>query len=65
MIEIQQSFGHSTRELQSIDTWFEEVPLGRMAKHKNLAMPSHWLRTSQKDYYLCSKNNEDAKASVC
>ena len=65
MIEIQQSFGHSTRELQSIDTWFEEVPLGRMAKHKNLAMPSHWLRTSEEDYYLCSKNNEEAKACVC
>ena len=65
MREIQQSFGHSSRELQNIDTWFEEAPLGRMAKHKNLAMPSHWLRTSQKDYYLCSENNEDAEASVC
>ena len=62
MTEIQQSFGHSGRELQSIETCFEEAPLGRMAKHKNIAMPSHWLRTSQEDCCLCSKKNEDAEA---
>lgn len=63
MIESSKVFGHSTRELQSIDTWFGGAT-GQNGQAQYLHA-SHWLRTSQEDYCLCSKNNEDAKACVC